>query len=241
MAALAKISSVDGVRRNPGRPKKLTQSMIVDAAIELVDTTGPDGLSMRSLAKQLGVNHATLYNYFDNTDQIQAAAIDRLYSEIPPLPPHSAGASVFLQQLIENLLALRDIQQQHPQAIHAPVGSQAWKTSFARMNAAMRSIREFCDSDEQAWFALHMLMGAVATSAATTRLDTETPLRMQQRDALQAMPIEDKDALIGIVQKYSGDDESQRFVRLIRHAIAHLIPALNTVPTEPREDNRHAH
>ena len=73
--------------RSPGRPRKLERDSIVDAAIALVDEQGPDSLSMRALAKQLGVNHATLFNYFDSADEVQAAAIERLYAEIPPLPP----------------------------------------------------------------------------------------------------------------------------------------------------------
>src|SRR3984957_20230015 len=57
-----------------GRRAGLSRGLILDAAVDLVDSQGLDGLSMRKLGAALGVEAMTLYHYVPN----KAALLDGL-------------------------------------------------------------------------------------------------------------------------------------------------------------------
>ena len=59
----------------------------METALALADAEGIDGLSMRRLAGELGVEAMSLYHYFRGKDQIKAAMLDAVYREIevPPI------------------------------------------------------------------------------------------------------------------------------------------------------------
>lgn len=76
-------------RRDARRARN--QAAILDAAYELVDQHGIDGLVMRDLAKRSDFSMATIYKYFDSKDAIIAALRERGFevadSIAPPLNP----------------------------------------------------------------------------------------------------------------------------------------------------------
>ena len=60
--------------------------MIVDAAIDLADKEGVDGLTMRRLADELGYKVMALYNHVGNKDELLALMVDTVAAEIA-VPP----------------------------------------------------------------------------------------------------------------------------------------------------------
>ena len=71
--------------RGQGERAGLSRSLILDAAVALVDREGLDGLSMRKLGGALGVEAMTLYHYVPN----KAALLDGLVEWVMQ---HSATA-----------------------------------------------------------------------------------------------------------------------------------------------------
>lgn len=65
----------------------LTPDRIVSAALDLADRAGVEGLSMRRLGADLGVEAMSLYHYFANKDRLLDALVDAVYREMqdPPL------------------------------------------------------------------------------------------------------------------------------------------------------------
>ena len=63
-------------RRRPERP--LTQDVILDGAVALIEREGPAGLSMRRLGADLGVEGMAIYHHFENRDALLSAIGDRL-------------------------------------------------------------------------------------------------------------------------------------------------------------------
>lgn len=70
------------------RPRRipLTQERIVQAALVLLDREGLGALSMRRLAKELGVEAMSLYNHVASKDELLAAMVDEVLGaiEVPP-------------------------------------------------------------------------------------------------------------------------------------------------------------
>jgi AcrR family transcriptional regulator len=69
--------------------RPLTRERILDAALDLIDRDGLEGLSMRSLASSLGVVAMAPYKHFANKGELVDALIDRIASSIAVPPPSS--------------------------------------------------------------------------------------------------------------------------------------------------------
>ena len=64
----------------------LSRDRVLRAAVQLADQGGLDGLSMRGLAQQLGVEAMSLYHHVKNKQDLLGGMLDFVYSEIE-LPP----------------------------------------------------------------------------------------------------------------------------------------------------------
>src|SRR5581483_9217003 len=65
------------------RPKEklIDRQSIVLAAINRLELSGLDGLNLRQLGKDLNVNPASIYHYFDGKEEILRAAAGKLLRE----------------------------------------------------------------------------------------------------------------------------------------------------------------
>lgn len=63
-----------------GPRKKLTLEAVVQAAIEMADADGFDALTMRALARRLGVGAMSLYTYVPGKSELFELMIDRAYA-----------------------------------------------------------------------------------------------------------------------------------------------------------------
>ncbi len=74
---------------NEGTRPSLDRSNVVQAALELLNRVGLDGLSTRSLAAELGVKSPALYWHFRNKQELLDAMADAMVSGAGMGPPHS--------------------------------------------------------------------------------------------------------------------------------------------------------
>ena len=77
-------------RHYDGRRVGLSREAIVEAALEVLNAEGLDGLTMRRLAAELGVGAASLYWHVDGKEALLQLVVDRVVSEIP-LPEPDPG------------------------------------------------------------------------------------------------------------------------------------------------------
>jgi AcrR family transcriptional regulator len=64
--------------RRRGPAPRYSQEQLVDAALAVVETQGFAALSLRSVARHLGVGPMTLYTYVDSSDELAALVVERL-------------------------------------------------------------------------------------------------------------------------------------------------------------------
>lgn len=67
-----------GSRTRTGRPATLSREHIVRAALE----TGPNHLTVRGLAKRLGVSHSALYRWVSNREELLDLVSDTLLTDV---------------------------------------------------------------------------------------------------------------------------------------------------------------
>ncbi|HEU5025794.1 MAG TPA: TetR/AcrR family transcriptional regulator C-terminal domain-containing protein [Spirillospora sp.] len=98
---MAKAAEADGrkppesVWVRPRRAKReqptLTRDQIVDAALDLLDAEGLDGLSMRRLGTRLNSGATSVYWHVANKDELLELALDRVMGEVRVPGPDAGG------------------------------------------------------------------------------------------------------------------------------------------------------
>lgn len=94
-------------------PRKLTPPVVVTAALEIADAHGIDGLTMRGLARQLGVEAMSLYHHFSGKDTLLDAMVDRVFAEI--VLPAATGA--WHDEMRRRSVSVREVLHRHPWAL----------------------------------------------------------------------------------------------------------------------------
>lgn len=99
----------------PSYSGRLNRALIIDTALALIDRSGAEALSMRSLAKDLGVEAMSLYRYVHGREDLLEGVTDALLGDLASrldaeLTQHWQG---FLQTLAHQV---RQIAVEHPQA-----------------------------------------------------------------------------------------------------------------------------
>ena len=84
MPPTTKKTGKTAVQRSPRGT--LSRQRLVDAALELVEQQGLDGLSMRSLGAHLGVDPTAVYRYFRTKDELLEALADAVVGGGGPHP-----------------------------------------------------------------------------------------------------------------------------------------------------------
>jgi AcrR family transcriptional regulator len=91
----------------PGRPPTIDREAVFDMALALLDAEGVEALTMRRLARELGVSAMALYRYVGSKDELLMVLVDRLAGRLvfPPRPPDPKGALLVLWSRIYDSLA----------------------------------------------------------------------------------------------------------------------------------------
>ncbi|SEE91516.1 TetR/AcrR family transcriptional regulator [Ruania alba] len=89
----------------------LTVAAIVEAAIEVADADGVEALSMRRIARELGVGTMTLYRYVPDKRVLLALVLDRVLAPVGTAP---RGSRTWRATLESDARAGRALHLRHP-------------------------------------------------------------------------------------------------------------------------------
>ena len=100
-----------------GRPRSraegLRREAIIDAAVEIADADGLAAVSMRAVARRLGVEAMSLYHHVANKEVILDAMVDAVFSEFHTPKP---GAEWVAEMRLRSQSA-RQVLKRHPWAV----------------------------------------------------------------------------------------------------------------------------
>lgn len=99
--------------RSAAERPPLTREAIASAALAIVDQDGLEGLSMRRLGADLGVEAMALYHHFRNKGEVLDAVMERLLDEIE-WPER--GAATPAARLKKVFASYRQLAVRHPRA-----------------------------------------------------------------------------------------------------------------------------
>lgn len=100
-------------RKEAPRPRvRLNRERVIAAAIALADKGGLDGLTMRRLGEDLGVEAMSLYNHVANKEDLVNGMVDAIFGEIE-LPSHSDDWKTAIRK---RSISFRAVLAEHPWA-----------------------------------------------------------------------------------------------------------------------------
>jgi AcrR family transcriptional regulator len=117
----------------------LTRDRVLHAALELADAEGVEALSMRRVAKAVGVEAMSLYNHVKNKDDLLDGLVDLVFGEIEPPRPGTPWQDAMRRRAIST----RDALKRHPWAIGLMEARSAPGPNNLRLHeAVLRCLRE---------------------------------------------------------------------------------------------------
>jgi AcrR family transcriptional regulator len=139
---------------HPPRRPGLTRARITEVALVLADARGVESLSMRALAKELGVEAMSLYNHVRNKDDLLDAVVDTVVGRID-LP--STGGD-WQNEMRRRAHSMRKVFIAHPWAPPLIVGRiNLGPNMLASMDATLGCLRAAGFSYVQADHAMNAL------------------------------------------------------------------------------------
>jgi AcrR family transcriptional regulator len=151
----------------------LSRDRVLQTAVALADERGVAELTMRKLAKELGVEAMSLYNHVASKDDLLDGMIDIVFSEIEP--PSASGD--WKAELRKRAVSTRAALRRHPWA----VGEMEGRTNHGPSNLRLHDAVLGCL--RAAGFSLEMTVHAYSVQDAyiygfalqQTDMSSETP------------------------------------------------------------------
>lgn len=138
-------------QHKPAHPNPLTKDRVIQAAIHLADADGLEGLSMRKLGRELGVEAMALYYHFKDKSHLIDGMIDRIHAEII-VPQGDLGWRSFMQSRAASVF---EVLIQHPWA--SPIMEASVNPGPSTLQDSENCIKCF----REAGFSVEMTVHAV--------------------------------------------------------------------------------
>jgi AcrR family transcriptional regulator len=120
-------------KRTPAKRTPLNRERVLRAGIALADERGAEDLTMRRLAKQLGVEAMSLYNHVANKTDLLDGMVDIVFSEIDA----PAAGGDWKGELRKRAVSTRAALNRHPWAIGEMEGRSAHGPNNLRLHDAV--------------------------------------------------------------------------------------------------------
>jgi AcrR family transcriptional regulator len=142
--------------------ERLTRERVIEAALRVLDAEGLEAVTMRRVAREVGVEAMSLYNHVDDKDDLLDGIVGRILLEFPVpaiVPPHD-----WADYGREVAHGWRAVLKAHPHALPL-VGSRPPATDdpmvLMPIETALRALTDAGLSEQDAVMAFHAIGGYI--------------------------------------------------------------------------------
>lgn len=180
----------------------LNRDQIVDAAIELLDEEGIEGLSMRRLGKRLNSAATAMYWHVGSKENLVVLAGDRVWGEVELVDPQESGWRAAARALVSETYAM---VKRHPWLVPAISTHFVYGPGMARFQDHSYAIYEVAgfegrDLDWAMNTAFTFVAGTAlldATQAAAAKADADDIAAQADQIAAQYPRLKERMAVLG--------------------------------------------
>ena len=179
------------VERKRKRRSRLSRELVLAAAMKIADEGGIGALTMRRLARELGVETMTTYYHAANKEDVLDGIVDLAVQEMePPAPGGDWRAAVRA-----SAISTHDVLRRHPWAADQLMSSTRLSAARLRqMEALLRCLREagFAGAlTDHAYHAIDIYVHGFALWEARFASTVQGPLADLATSVMREMPIEE--------------------------------------------------
>ena len=182
----------------------LSRERVLGAALALADEGGIEALSMRKLARELGVEAMSLYNHVANKDEIIDGIIDLVAGEAD-LPTDATDWKTAMRQ---SAISMRDAFLRHPWASSLWMSRHGGSARLRRGDWMLRTLREAGLSKELTYHAYHIVESHILGFTA------------QQL----SFPSKDEEEFAGMAESFLQRLPADEYPDFVEHVRQHLEP-----------------
>jgi AcrR family transcriptional regulator len=136
-------NALGGAPRRSGRPSSpvVSRPQVIEAAIQIIDEQGLDELSVRGLARTLGVTAPSLYHHFGDKEEILHEVVLHILADVRLISAVDPAVS-WQSNMVASVMAYRRAFLKHPNA--APLlMTRPWRgVAHAVVNQAIQVLSE---------------------------------------------------------------------------------------------------
>ncbi|KQO96810.1 TetR/AcrR family transcriptional regulator [Leifsonia sp. Leaf264] len=186
------------VKRRPGPERAFTDAQVVTVALELLDESGADAVSIRRIAARMGVAPNAIYTYFPDKAALLRAVVDRLIGENDTAVLGS-GDLTWRERFRAVALDIRSTLLAHPGSAALLMSSPIDGPNSLALGEAMLALLGDAglaqdDAARASYAIIVYVLGAVALEAAevdqTAPVPSEDERISSRRASFEAVPAE---------------------------------------------------
>ncbi|MEV7128099.1 TetR/AcrR family transcriptional regulator C-terminal domain-containing protein [Streptomyces sp. NPDC093260] len=167
------------------RPRSLTPEQLASAALAVIDRDGLAGLSMRAVAKELGVSTMGLYRYVTDRDELERLVVERVLGAVDTEPPEPGAP--WRERVTVLAGRLRATVGAHPEVVPLTVTHRHHSLGVLRWSETVLAVlTEAGLEGERRVVVLRALLGYVI---GAIQLEHLGPLSGPGTTALAALPV----------------------------------------------------
>ncbi|MBP6346021.1 MAG: TetR/AcrR family transcriptional regulator C-terminal domain-containing protein [Neisseriaceae bacterium] len=162
------------------------QERIIATALNLLDTAGLEGLSMRKLAQALHIQVPSLYWHFKNKEALLEAVADTLLAPVARQMPNNA---TWVEQLVHIGSEIRQALLSRRDGARFLATTYPISENVARVTTQMIHILKEAGADEQTatWSVMSLLYYIIGFTIEEQALSSKNLSKKQHDDAIQAI------------------------------------------------------
>jgi AcrR family transcriptional regulator len=208
-------------RKKPQSRTPISQDLLVETAIRVLDAEGLDAVSMRRVAQELDTGAASLYAHVANKKELLDLVFDRVVGEIDL--PEQGEPGTWREQIRELGIRMHATLSSHADVARValaniPLGPNALRVS-ERMLGVM--VAGGVPAQAAAWFLDRMSLYIVAEAYEGTLWEMPEGFNPEtDRDAFveplrqyfRSLPVDQFPALVANVDEMTSGDKDERFL-----------------------------
>jgi TetR/AcrR family tetracycline transcriptional repressor len=174
--------------------ERLSRATVAERALRLADDEGVDAITIRRLAKELGVTPMALYWHFKNKEELLMGVVDHVLSDVRA--DRSAGDpwQKQLRAIVETVIGVMRAHPSLPDLLHSADKTQSPSFTRATNDTLALLADAGFDVEEGYWIAMHLLNGAMGIVGAQPDCPANVPSdqveewRRQKRVQMECLP-----------------------------------------------------
>ncbi|GAA2703801.1 MULTISPECIES: TetR/AcrR family transcriptional regulator [Actinoplanes] len=197
--------------------ERLSKATVAERALRLADEEGLDAITIRRLAKELGVTPMALYWHFKNKDELLQGVVDHVLSGLRADRGTGDPWQVQLRAIVQTAINVMRAHPALPDLLHSTDKTRS--DSFARAtNDTLALLTEGGFGVEEAyWIAMYLLNGAMGLAAgqpdcpATVPREQAPEWRRQKRAMLECLPADQFPMMIEFAKTYQQPPDLEHY------------------------------